>query len=142
MDRPAILDAINGVLIVNPSEHDIKNCKRNLIKKTGSCVKDSSEDDALLHDVNNESLMTKDGVRVHLFVNISSVKEFIMAKKLDIEGIGLVRTESLFINYKKFPMKKTVRGLSKNGSEHDVQTCYNKDYGYWRRQGAGGFEHK
>ena len=106
LDRPAILDAINGVLIVNPSEHDIKNCKRNLIKKTGSCVKDSSEDDALLHDVNNESLMTKDGVRVHLFVNISSVKEFIMAKKLDIEGIGLVRTESLFINYKKIPDEK------------------------------------
>jgi phosphotransferase system enzyme I (PtsI) len=102
-ERPAILDAANGILIVNPSEHDIKNCKKNLIKKTDSRIKDSCEDDTVLHDVNNESLMTKDGVRVHLFLNISSVKEYITAKKLDVEGIGLVRTESLFINYKKVP---------------------------------------
>jgi len=30
-----------------------------------------------------------------LLANISSVKEFLVAKKLGVDGIGLVRTESL-----------------------------------------------
>lgn len=102
-DSPAIVDAVNGVLIVNPSDHDIKACIRNSNKKSACVIKNSGEDDGASDDEKNESLVTADGVRVHLLLNISSVKEFLRARKSDIEGIGLVRTESLFINYKKIP---------------------------------------
>ncbi|MNC01280.1 Phosphoenolpyruvate-protein phosphotransferase [compost metagenome] len=47
--------------------------------------------------------VTKDGVNLHLAGNISSVKELDMALKYGAEGVGLFRTEFLYMDRHSFP---------------------------------------
>ncbi|RJG24286.1 phosphoenolpyruvate--protein phosphotransferase [Paenibacillus thiaminolyticus] len=46
---------------------------------------------------------TKDGVRVEMAANIGTVQEAVAAKELNAEGIGLYRTEFLFMNTDRMP---------------------------------------
>ncbi|MFL1676878.1 phosphoenolpyruvate--protein phosphotransferase [Paenibacillus dendritiformis] len=46
---------------------------------------------------------TKDGVRVEMAANIGTVQEAAAAKELNAEGIGLYRTEFLFMNTDRMP---------------------------------------
>lgn len=101
-DNPAIIDGEKGILIVNPTEREMDDFKFGSSRKP-LCIKDSKNSGILFE---GRPVETADGHRVGLFVNISSVKEFFAAKSLGIDGVGLVRTESLFINYKKIPDEK------------------------------------
>lgn len=103
-DDFAIVDCEAGKLIINPSKQDKKMYKFSSFKKAGikSYHKTSDAKDVIA----SGPILTLDGRRVRLMANISSVEEFSLAKKLNIDGIGLVRTESLFINYKKIPDEK------------------------------------
>ncbi len=49
---------------------------------------------------------TKDGVRVHLQANIEMVEEIPSAKSHGAEGIGLYRTEILYLNRKDLPTEE------------------------------------
>ncbi|MDF9842857.1 MULTISPECIES: phosphoenolpyruvate--protein phosphotransferase [unclassified Paenibacillus] len=50
--------------------------------------------------------VTKDGVNLHLAGNISSVKELDMALKYGAEGVGLFRTEFLYMDRHSFPTEE------------------------------------
>jgi phosphotransferase system enzyme I (PtsI) len=49
---------------------------------------------------------TKDGVRIHLQANIEMVEEISSAKNHGAEGIGLYRTEILYLNRKDLPTEE------------------------------------
>jgi phosphotransferase system enzyme I (PtsI) len=61
---------------------------------------------------------TRDGVRVHLQANIEMVEEISSAKMHGAEGIGLYRTEILYLNRKDLPTEEehfqTYRRLAEN----------------------------
>lgn len=94
-DKQAIIDCNKGVLIVNPDSSDITSYEDIIISK-----------DNARHYETIEPTITTDGQRISLYASISSIKEFNMAKGFNFDGIGLVRTESLFINYTKVPDEK------------------------------------
>lgn len=96
----AIIDCFANTLVVNPNESEIINCK--LMQYDRACI-DDNEGNNIADDY---PVLTSDRHRVSLSANISNVKEFSLAKKINISGIGLVRTESLFINYKRIPDEK------------------------------------
>lgn len=50
--------------------------------------------------------ITKDGVSLRLAGNISSVKELDMALKYGAEGVGLFRTEFLYMDRHSFPTEE------------------------------------
>ncbi|OPZ83052.1 MAG: Phosphoenolpyruvate-protein phosphotransferase [Firmicutes bacterium ADurb.Bin419] len=61
----------------------------------------------IVKDIGNiEPAITADGQKISLYASISSIKEFNIAKGINFDGIGLVRTEALFINYAKVPDEK------------------------------------
>ncbi|WP_025688491.1 phosphoenolpyruvate--protein phosphotransferase [Paenibacillus zanthoxyli] len=93
-----IIDGDNGYLIINPDEATTQHY---------SVVRDRQrEKRAQLELLSSVEAMTKDRVRMRLASNISSVKELDMALKYGAEGVGLFRTEFLYMDRKSFPTEE------------------------------------
>lgn len=89
-----IIDSSSNLAIVNPSNLTIKNYKKQI------------NDYKIIYSKNQKPVITTDGRSVTVLANINGVKDFKAAKALNMAGIGLVRTESLYLNYKKVPSEK------------------------------------
>ncbi len=85
-----ILDAIDGIAIVNPSEEEIVTYKEKQAKFL-------EEKKALEVLVNQKSIST-DGHQVELAGNIGGPKDVEAVVKNGGEGVGLFRTEFLYMN--------------------------------------------
>ncbi len=94
-NKDVIIDCNKGIMIVNPDNSQIFSYSEKLRGK------------ADIKNIDNfEPAVTMDGCKISLYASISSLKEFNIAKRINIDGIGLVRTESIFINYNKVPDEK------------------------------------
>lgn len=85
-----ILDANEGSVYISP---DLKT-----IEKYQKLKKEAEERENLLAQYINKKGKTKDKVEINLFANIGSVEEADLALKHGAEGIGLFRTEFLFMD--------------------------------------------
>ncbi len=85
-----IIDGENGLLVINPDRYTLANYRqiKREIKKT----------DSLLKTINHLPVVTKDGRRVHLYVNYDPRTDAKSYKTLHTDGLGLLRTEFLFMN--------------------------------------------
>ncbi|QWU13448.1 phosphotransferase system, enzyme I, PtsI [Paenibacillus sophorae] len=93
-----IIDGDNGNLIMNPDKATAEHY---------SVVRDRQrEKREQLELLSSVEAMTKDRVRMRLASNISSVKELDMALKYGAEGVGLFRTEFLYMDRKTFPTEE------------------------------------
>lgn len=90
-----ILDGIGGQLIVNPTEEQFESY--------GSKRQRFLYLDRELESNADFTAKTKDGVIVNLKANIESSKDIRTALGHGAEGIGLYRTELLFMNAERFP---------------------------------------
>ena len=90
-----ILDALNNKIIINPSEAELADAKE--IKATFLAEK---EELAKLKDL---PAMTLDGHHVEVCSNIGTVKDTDGAKRNGAEGVGLYRTEFLFMDRDQLP---------------------------------------
>lgn len=91
----AILDATEGLLIINP---DIEQMKlyQNKIKQNNE----------LLHELfkyKNLDVRTIDNKKIKVYANITSSYEIENVIDKNIDGIGLFRSEFLYLNSKTFP---------------------------------------
>ncbi len=84
-----ILDGYTGKLIINPEDEIVKNFRRRQQK-----LADLNSDLAMIKD---EPAITRDGRRVMVFNNIELPAETNRVLKSGAEGIGLYRTEYLFL---------------------------------------------
>ncbi len=85
-----IIDGENGLLVINPDRYTLANYRqiKREIKKTES----------LLKTINHLPVVTQDGKRVHLYVNYDPRTDNKYNKTLITDGLGLLRTEFLFMN--------------------------------------------
>ncbi|MCX7858286.1 MAG: phosphoenolpyruvate--protein phosphotransferase [Deltaproteobacteria bacterium] len=93
-----IIDGDEGIAIVNPSEEDVKYYVRK---------------QKLLKEKKNEHLRiaklkpeTKDGFKVKIGANIELIPEMEIVEKYGGEGIGLYRTEYLYLSRKAIPTEE------------------------------------
>ncbi|WP_413699186.1 phosphoenolpyruvate--protein phosphotransferase [Psychromonas sp. KJ10-10] len=93
-----ILDALNNKVIINPSESELADAKE--IKATFLAEK---EELAKLKDL---PAMTLDGHCVEVCSNIGTVKDTDGAKRNGAEGVGLYRTEFLFMDRDQLPTEE------------------------------------
>ncbi|MCL2673428.1 MAG: PEP-utilizing enzyme, partial [Alphaproteobacteria bacterium] len=94
-DVPAIIDGQEGKVIINPSPAEIALYQKRLAE--------FQEARKALQDWVKKPAMTKDKVRVGIYANIDLMSN-IPAGILDgNDGIGLLRTEYLFLNKEKLP---------------------------------------
>jgi phosphotransferase system enzyme I (PtsI) len=91
----AIVDGYEGVVIVNPSEQTLFRYGQIRQQKT------SFEQRVLAE--NQQPAITLDGVAVKLMANIEKVDETALVKECRAEGIGLFRTEYLYLNSARIP---------------------------------------
>ncbi len=96
--QPAILDGYSGTLIVEPSEQTLYIYGQLQVKRHSL-----EERLAALRDLPAETL---DGHRVHLSGNIELLQDIEGLKHVGAEGIGLFRTEYLFLNRRDFPSEE------------------------------------
>ncbi len=95
-----ILDGTSGTVIINPDEATLKRYEAHARNFVILEKKLSRE----LHDL---PAVTKDGTRVELFANIESPDEIQAALDHGAEGIGLYRTEFLYMDRDFVPDEKT-----------------------------------
>ncbi|MEA4849639.1 MAG: phosphoenolpyruvate--protein phosphotransferase, partial [Clostridiaceae bacterium] len=93
-----ILDATIGMVIVNPDEGELRAYEE---KK-----KELEHRKVLLEKLRDLPALTKDGVRVELCANIGSTKDAETAIVCGGDGVGLCRTEFLYMNNTHFPTEE------------------------------------
>ncbi len=110
----ALVDGYDGIVILNPSEQTLFRYGKIQSKKKSFEV--------LLLEANRQSSVTKDGVEVTLMANIERVEEVSLVKEFYAQGVGLFRTEYLFLNSARIPSeqeqflayKAVVEGIAPN----------------------------
>jgi phosphotransferase system enzyme I (PtsI) len=94
----ALLDGFNGLLIVNPSDQTLYEYGQLMQKQV--TLQDK------LRDVLLKPAVTLDGQRVFLSANIEQAADAEQVKANGAEGVGLFRTEYLFIHKERLPSEE------------------------------------
>ncbi len=96
---PVIVDGEEGLLITDPdSETEALYGER---------IKKEQEERSRLKDMIGLPSETKDGRKIRLFANIASPEDLELVFKNDAEGIGLFRSEFLYLGRDDFPDEET-----------------------------------
>lgn len=91
----AIIDGYDGLVILNPSE--------STLFRYGKIQEQKKSFEARLLEGNRLPATTTDGVAVKLMANIEKSEEVTKAKAYYADGVGLYRTEFLFLNAARIP---------------------------------------
>ncbi len=93
-----IIDGTNGVVLISPSEDVIEEFKyrQQIAHKKWENLK----------KVRKKDSTTKDGVKINLLANIELPGDMDQAKQNGAEGIGLYRTEFLYLGRKNLPSEE------------------------------------
>ncbi|MCX6911557.1 MAG: phosphoenolpyruvate--protein phosphotransferase, partial [Verrucomicrobia bacterium] len=91
----ALLDGLNGVLILNPSDQTLYEYGQLILRQATLQQR--------LRDLLSEPAVTLDGQRVLLSANIEQAADAEQVKANGAEGVGLFRTEYLFLNRERLP---------------------------------------
>ncbi len=93
-----IVDGMRGIIIVNPDTRVLREFKsiQHSIRKREKALETLTE----------RSSKTSNGQRIQLLANIESAQELKEVKRVNAAGIGLYRTEYLFMNRKSLPSEQ------------------------------------
>jgi phosphotransferase system enzyme I (PtsI) len=91
----ALLDGLNGVLVVNPTDQTLFEYGQLILRQATWQQR--------LRDLLAEPAVTLDGHRVLLNANIEQAADAEQVKANGAEGVGLFRTEYLFLNRDRLP---------------------------------------
>ena len=91
----AIVDGYAGCVIIDPDEEEIEKAQK--------AVAEEAEKQKLLRALKGEKTITKDGKEIHLYANIGSVADTAAVLMNDAEGIGLFRSEFLYLESDTYP---------------------------------------
>jgi phosphoenolpyruvate-protein phosphotransferase (PTS system enzyme I) len=94
----AIVDGYDGIVILHPSEATLF--------RYGKIQERKKTFESRLLQANELPAVTLDGVRVPLQANIERLEELPMVKDFRAEGVGLYRTEYLFLNAARLPTEQ------------------------------------
>lgn len=94
----AVVDGFNGEVIFEPTQE--------LREKTMQRIAEEKEKLQLLQTLKGKESITPDGRRVRLYANIGSVDDLGYVLENDAEGIGLFRSEFLYLGRSDFPTEE------------------------------------
>lgn len=98
MDDPLVINGGDGTAIAYPSEDTLR---QSLDK-----IEEESKMEAAACKLANAPAVTKCGIRLHFYSNIDVKEEIFSIRSAGAEGVGLFRSENLFIDSTK-PPKET-----------------------------------
>lgn len=94
----AIVDGHSGTLFLNPDEETLRAYEE--------AQKQESEERELLLSFKGKEDITKDGKRIHVCANAGSIEEVDLALQNDACGIGLFRSEFLYLKRDDYPTEE------------------------------------
>lgn len=94
----AVIDGASGAVLVDPDEATLTECQRRKAE--------AEEHLSLLRKLKGKPTETKSGQRVHLYANISRPSDVAAVLANDAEGIGLFRSEFLYLEREDWPTEE------------------------------------
>lgn len=95
----AILNGNEGILIVNPSDEEIS--KYELL------IKEQKEKKERLKEIKDKEAISTDGKKIEVSANIGNIEDLKLAIENGCDGVGLFRTEFLYMQNSDFPSEES-----------------------------------
>ena len=96
--RMAVVDGYTGTLYLDPDEETLKELKKR--------KQAEDEERQLLLELKGKEDVTLDGKHIKLYANIGNISDVAAVMKNDAEGIGLFRSEFLYLEKDHFPTEE------------------------------------
>lgn len=96
--KPGIVDGFSGVIYVEPEE--------GLLEQMSARREEELEKKRLLQELKGKENITLDGRRVMLYANIGNMKDLATVVQNDAGGIGLFRSEFIYLEKDSFPTEE------------------------------------
>ena len=96
--KDAIIDGFTGTLYIEPDEETMKAMQEKRAKDL--------EQRALLEQLKGKENVTKSGQKINVYANIGNVSDLGAVLKNDAGGIGLFRSEFLYLENSDFPTEE------------------------------------
>ncbi len=93
--KTAIIDGYEGKIIIDPTEKQLKDYTRRLEKQRA--------DEAFRRSLIGRENVSADGKRMEIYCNIGKSKDVSAALENDAHGIGLMRSEFLYLDSSDYP---------------------------------------
>ena len=97
--RLGIVDGYKGILYVEPDEETLSKYQK--------LKEEDEQKKRLLQELKGKENITLDGKKINLYANIGSVADVANVLANDAGGIGLFRSEFLFLESEDFPTEET-----------------------------------
>ena len=94
----AVIDGVNGVLYVDPNQE--------ILSAMNQVKAQIQQRRCQLQELKGKKAITKDGRSVLIYANVGSLYEVELALENDAEGIGLFRSEFLYLNWEELPTEE------------------------------------
>ena len=94
----AVVDGFSGQVIFEPDE--------TVKAETKKRIEEEAEKQKLLQELKGKENVTRDGRRIHIYANIGSVGDMGYVLENDAGGIGLFRSEFLYLGRNDFPTEE------------------------------------
>lgn len=111
-----IVDGHEGIIVINPSE--------DRLYKYGKLATERKKRDDTFHSFISEPAHTLDGSSIRLMANVEGAQEMEQANAMYAEGVGLFRTEGIFLRHHGYPPESVqydeYRAVVEAAGEHAV----------------------
>lgn len=108
--KMAVIDGFTGMLYIDPDEETMKVMKEKRAK--------DQEQKALLEQLKGKENVTKSGQKINVYANIGNVSDVGAVLKNDAGGIGLFRSEFLYLENSDFPTEEQQFAVYKQVAEN------------------------
>lgn len=107
--KTAVIDGFTGTLYIEPDEETLKTMKEKRAKDL--------QQKALLEQLKGKENVTKSGQKINVYANIGNVSDLGAVLKNDAGGIGLFRSEFLYLENTDFPTEEQQFAVYKQVAE-------------------------
>ena len=108
--KMAVIDGFTGILYIDPDEETMKVMEEKRAK--------DQEQKALLEQLKGKENVTKSGQKINVYANIGNVSDVGAVLKNDAGGIGLFRSEFLYLENSDFPTEEQQFAVYKQVAEN------------------------
>lgn len=105
----AIIDGTSGLLIIDPSEETIEKYRKK--------IEEIEEKKKILQEVKDKKAITIDGKSIEVSANIGNLEDLKIAIERGCDGVGLFRTEFIYMESDKFPSEEEQYEIYKKAGE-------------------------
>lgn len=107
--RMAVVDGFSGTLYIDPDD--------DILEKMKKLLEEEKSKRALLQNLKGKENVTLCGKKINVFANIGNIKDLVLALHNDAGGIGLFRSEFIYLDRDDAPTEEQQLDVYKKAAE-------------------------